>query len=521
MQYVMALDAGSGSCRSIIFRTDGTEIGYGAREWLHAGIPEITGSQVFDTKNNWKVICESIREALEKTGMRPSEIAAVSATSMRFGSVLYDGQGNELWAAPNTDARSTGQVTAALKKGYFEKFYKTTGDGFTLCDLMRWIWVRDNHPEIWPQVKHFTMISDWMLYKLTGEFVSDPSTAACSGLFDITKGIWSEEIAALFSIPLEICPTIHASGTVIGKILRSASEQTGLASGTPVVIGGGDTMAGLIGTGHVEKGVSAVIGGTHWQQTFLSDRPAVDPQNRIRVSPHMVPNLWMLETNAPFIGLTMRWFRDTFCEPEKQLAKDMGIDPYLLMEKTAEKAPVGSNGLMALFANLFNARNWVHGPTAFMQFDVTAPQNFGKREFIRRIEEDAALQSFGNLKNIWNAASFQPKGITDLVFAGGASKGFLWPQILADVMGMRVKVPVVKEATALGAAACAAVGVGIYDDIPEASNAVVKWESAFEPNLRHHQTYLELFDKWRAVYLQAMEMVEKGNLEPLWRVAGT
>lgn len=521
MKYLMALDAGSGSCRSIIFDIDGKEVGSGSREWLHPTIPEFPGSQVFETQKDWRLICESIGEALEHAGVDPGEIGAVSATSMRFGSVLYDGEGNELWAAPNTDSRSSEQVVDATKKGYFDRVYGITGDGFTLCDLMRWMWVKEHLPEIWKKVRHFTLISDWMLYKLTGKFVSDPSIAPSSGLFDISKRTWSEEIAQLFSIPLEICPVIHESGTVIGEVHAKASKETGLAAGTPVVMGGGDTMAGLVGTGHVEKGCSAVFGGTHWQQTFLSDRPVTDPLCRMRVSPHMVPNLWMFETNAVFIGLTMRWFRDAFCDGEKIVAKNMGVDAYYLMEKIAEKAPVGSNGLLALFANLFNTKNWVHGPSAFMEFDITSPQNFGKKEFIRRIEEDAAFQTLGNFRNIWDAARFDAPTSQEVVFAGGASKGFLWPQILADVMGARIKVPMVKEATALGAAICAGVGIGLYDTLSSAAKELVAWEKVFDPDPKNHTVYLELYEQWRAVYQRGLEMVEKGAVEPLWRVAGT
>ena len=204
MKYLMALDAGSGSCRSIIFTTEGEEVGSASREWLHPTIPEYPGSQVFETEKNWKLICESTRDALQMANISADEIAAVSATSMRFGSVLYDGKGNEIWAAPNTDARAGEEVVEALDKGYFEKLYRITGDGLILCDLMRWMWVRKHHPEIWRKTEHFTLISDWLLYKLTDRFVSDPSIATSSGLFDISKRTWSEEIADLCSVALEI-----------------------------------------------------------------------------------------------------------------------------------------------------------------------------------------------------------------------------------------------------------------------------------------------------------------------------
>ena len=165
MQYVMALDAGSGSCRSIIFTVDGEEVSSGSMEWLHPTLSGYPGSQVFDTAQNWALMCASIREALQRGGIASHRIAAVSATGMRFGSILYDAKGRELWGAPNTDSRAREQVNEAVRKGLFEQFYRITGDGFTLCDVMRWQWVKKNLPEVWSKVRHFTLISDWILYK--------------------------------------------------------------------------------------------------------------------------------------------------------------------------------------------------------------------------------------------------------------------------------------------------------------------------------------------------------------------
>jgi autoinducer 2 (AI-2) kinase len=517
----MALDAGTGSCRSIIFTAEGTEAGFGFREWYHPTIPQVPGSQTFETKRNWKLICESIRDSLANSKVSPDEIASVSATSMRYGSVLYDQEGNEIWAAPNMDARAEEQVREAIEKGYFNKFYRITGDGPTLCDLMRWLWVRRYNPKVWKKVKHFTLISDWIIYKLTGRFVTDPSIANSSGLLDVSKRIWSEEIAELYSIPLELAPEIHQPGTVVGEVTSKASEETGLSKGTPVVISGGDTMAALIGTGGIEKGVSTIIGGSMWQQTYLWDKPIFDPQTRVRLSPHIMSDLWMLETNSVFPGLTMRWFRDAFCEEEKEKAKMMGVDPYYLMEKLASKAPPGSNGLIAIFSDLFNTRRWIHAAPAFIQFDVTSPEKFGKGEFIRRIEEDAALQSFGNLNIIWEVVGFKPNDDYSITFCGGASKGFLWPQIISDVMGVKVKVPKIKEATGLGAAICAGVGAGIYSSIYKAAKELVRVERMYRPDLKNHELYMALYSQWRKVYQYCLEMVDKGITKPMWKAAGT
>ena len=92
---------------------------------------------------------------------------------------------------------------------------------------------------------------------------------------------------------------------------------------------------------------------------------------------------------------------------------------------------------------------------------------------------------------------------------------------MADVFGLTVKVPVVKEATALGAAICAGVGAGLYPNIPDTAEKLVKWERTFEPNENNHATYRKTYQHWRKVYIRCLELVEDGLVQPMWRAAGT
>jgi autoinducer 2 (AI-2) kinase len=100
-EYLMALDAGTGSIRAVIFDTQGIQIGCSQREWKHREDPRYPGSMDFDWKTNWALTCACIRGVLEDTGIRSSQIAALSSTCMREGIVLYDGAGQEIWACAN------------------------------------------------------------------------------------------------------------------------------------------------------------------------------------------------------------------------------------------------------------------------------------------------------------------------------------------------------------------------------------------------------------------------------------
>lgn len=104
--------------------------------------------------------------------------------------------------------------------------------------------------------------------------------------------------------------------------------QTGLTEGTLVVVGGGDAQLGCIGVGAVDANDAAIFGGSFWQYEYNTDRADTDPQCRVRVNCHAVKNIWQYEALAFKPGLVMRWFRDGFCQLEKQIAENSGCDVY-------------------------------------------------------------------------------------------------------------------------------------------------------------------------------------------------
>ena len=119
-----------------------------------------------------------------------------------------------------------------------------------------------------------------------------------------------------------------------------------------------------------------------------------------------------------------------------------------------------------------------------------------------------------------NIEKFTGIEIDTIVFAGGASKGILWPQILADVTGKKVKIPEVKEATALGCAIAAGVGAGVYESIEIASKELVSWDRSILPSMENHQVYKEIREKWKIAYQAQLSLVDQGVTESMWKAPG-
>lgn len=517
-QYLLAIDAGTGSCRAVLFDASGKQVAMAQREWSHFPLPEYPGSQVFDTRTNWEYICSCIQQILATPGVTPDSILGVSSTSMREGIVLYDRAGKEIWACPNVDSRAGEEATELVDRRLAEKIYFTGGDWVAITSPPRLLWLQKHEPEIFERIAHLTMLSDWILFKLCGEYVTDPSAGSSSGMFDLSKRGWSEEIVQMCGLSTDVLPPVNEPGTVTGRVHRQASLDTGLKEGTPVVVGGADTQLGLVGIGQVEPGQFTIVGGTFWQQTVGVNTPLIDPESRLRTLCHAIPGQWMLEGIGFYCGLTMRWFRDAFCQLELEQGQRLHVDPYVLMEQAAVQVPPGSNGVVGIFSNFMNAKRWIHASPGLLQFDLENPFTSGRKECIRAIEESAAYVSYGHMKII---ESLTGRTFDEIVFTGGAAKGTLWPQILADVLNCRVKVPVVKESTSLGAAFYAGLGAGVYHDLQSVAQSVVRFEKTYEPDQETHRIYQDLYEQWSRIYQRSLAMVEEGLIRPLWRAAGT
>lgn len=515
---VLAIDAGTGSCRAVVFTASGEQVGFAQREWHHPETPAAPGGASFDTAANWGLISTCVREALGRTGTDPAAVAAVSATSMREGIVLYDEAGEALWACPNVDGRATAEVEALVESGDASRIYETAGDWVAITSPPRLLWLAAHEPETLAAVRHVTMLSDWILQRLSGVFATDPSAGSSSGMFDLAGRTWSEWIVERCGLPASVFPAVNEPGTVVGQVTGLAAEQTGLAAGTPVVQGGADTQLALVGLGPSRPSDLIVIGGTFWQTAMTADRPLIDPEKRLRTLCHALPGQWMVEGIGFFSGLAMRWFRDAFCDREAEQAARVGADPYRLIEDLAREVPPGAGGVVATISNAMDAKRWVHASPSFLQFDLTQPARSGRRECVRAIEESAAhvVQRHREILTELSATEFDR-----LVMAGGAAKGELWPQIVADVTGLEVAVPVVKESSALGCALAAAVGAGLQPSLAAAGEEVGQIERTHSPDPAAHRAYADLGEAWWRAYIGAVGLAEQGIVNPLWRAPGT
>ncbi len=517
-QYLMAVDAGTGSVRAVLFTIKGEEIDHAQREWVHAEDPRYPGSMDFDWVNNWALTCECIKEVIKKASITPGDIAAVSTTSMREGIVLYNKEGDEIWACANVDARSNDEVAYLVKNDpdLEREIYGISGQTYALGALPRLLWVKNKLPEVYAQTAQISMFNDWLTYKMTGILASEPSNGCTTGIFDLNKRTWDTSITEKIGLRTDIFPPVVECGSIIGDVHTRGAADTGLKEGTVVVAGGGDAQLGCIGVGVVDNNQAAVFGGSFWQYEYNTNTCKTDNDGRIRINCHGIPSLWQYEALAFKPGLAMRWYRDTFCQEEIEKAKVLNTSAYDLMNEKAADIPAGCYGMMCTFSDVMNYISWKHAAPTFTNFDFD-PQKFSKYTFYRAIMENTAMVTKGHLNLVWEATGNKPDAI---VFAGGASRSALWCQILSDVLGLPVKVPVVKEATALGTAILAGYGIGLYKDISETARNLVIWENTYQPDKKNHKKYNEIYGSWRELYKAQLELSDKHITRYMWAAPG-
>ncbi len=517
MKHLLALDAGTGSGRAVIFNEKGQQLAAAGREWTHKAHPEYPGSMDFDTETNWRLLVECIREASAQVDKL--NIVSVSTTSMREGIVVYDQRGQELWACANVDARAIQEVgdLRAKAEGLERELYLLSGQTFALGAPPRLLWLKRHLPKIYEKAASFAMLSDWIAHRLGAPVAVDPSNGGTTGMFNLKTRAWSPEVAQKCGLRPDLLNTpVYESGTTFGEISPKASQETGLKAGTPIVMGGGDAQLGTIGLGIIHAEETAVLGGTFWQQMVNLPAPVSDATGRIRMNFHAIPDMWQAEAIVFFPGFAARWFRDAIAPDIKASAIAENRDPYAALEEMAATVPPGSHGIIPIFSDAMDYAHWRHASPSFLNLSVD-PNIASRAALFRSLEENAAIVTLANLRRIADLTGKFPEEIT---FASGASKGALWCQILADVLQIPVHTPVVKEATALGAAICAGVGIGLYEGFDSAVNQLVRKDKSYRPNPKNASVYNELYERWLAAYPAQLSLADQGITTSMWRAPG-
>ena len=484
--YILAHDLGTSGNKATLYREDGTLAASTLYEYpTYYPFP---GAVEQNPGEWWRAVCESTKTLLEKAGISNREIAAVSFSAQMMGCLPVDREGNALrnmliWA----DTRS-GRQEAWMKEQIGEKRgYEITGHRISASyAAAKLLWIRDNEPEVYAKCSKMIHAKDYIIFRLTGNLVSDYSDASGTNLFDIRQKKWSDELTEAFGIPKELLPEVHPSTDIAGEITAGAAVQTGLLKGTPVVIGGGDGSCACVGAGVVREGKAYnVLGSSSWIST-AGKSPIFDDEMRTFNWIHLDKDLYTPCGTMQAAGYSYSWYRNTLCGEERAEAAEMGVSAYDRINEGVMESRPGAGGVLYL-PYLLGERSPRWNPDArgsLIGLSVTTT----KGDISRAILEGVGY----NLKIILDVLQKQSR-IDELILIGGGAKGRVWLQILADIWQKRILVPAyLEEATSMGAAICAGVGIGLYPDFTVAER-LNRTEYVIEPNGENRDTYELLY----------------------------
>ena len=492
-RFLMGLDVGGGSGRSLLVDVDSGAVLSASRTWRFGTAPDTSGLGTdLDLELMWRLLSEASRELLARAGAAPSEVMGIAATGLRLGSVVLDRDGAPILAVPNRDARAAGPgLLMAAEHG--ERIFARMGRWpYPVFSAARLRWLTETDPAGARRAAHHLSISDWVTYKLCGTPVAEPSQAGESLLFDLASREWAWDWIDELGLSRELFPAPRECGSRAGALGSEAAADLGLSPGTPVGVGGADTQCGLLAAGAVAAGDVAIIAGTTAPVQAVVAEPLIDPKQRVWSGHHVVPGLWTLESNAGPIGEFLEWFGRLFFPdapaPVARLFAEAGL------------SEPGARGLLSSAgARVMNARDMNLAVGALTLSHLTSELDSAPRHhLLRAVIEGVACALRANLEQLQEVPGV---ALGKVRVGGGLSRSPSFLRILANVLGTPIETMSSHQSSALGAAMCAGVAAGIYPDLASASGALARLDDPLEPAGESAEVYRTLYESWSQLHV--------------------
>ena len=462
----LGIDIGTGGSRALLVNAAGEVVAAhtAAHEEIMMRAPLWAEQR---PENWWDAAVAAIQGVLAQAGVPGSQIRGIGLSGQMHGLVILDAANRVLrpsliWC----DQRSQRQVDWVNEKvgkaRVLECIANPVLTGFTLPKLL---WVRDNEPQFYEQIRKVLLPKDYVRFRLTGEFATEVSDASGTALFDVVKRRWSHELAEAVGVERAVLPECFESSDISGTITAEVAALTGLRAGTPVVGGGGDQAASAVGNGIVTPGIVSCTLGTSGVVFAHMEEVAYDPAGRVHTFCHAVPGKWHVMGVTQGAGLSLQWFRN-------QLAPGTEYD---VLMREAETAEAGSQGLYWLPYLMGERTPHLDALARGGWIGLTAKHR--RAELIRALIEGVSYSQ----KDCLDIVESLGVQVSAVRASGGGAKSPFWRQVLADVFAKPVVTLASQEGSALGAALLAMVGTGEYGSVPEACAAVISEAARVEP----------------------------------------
>lgn len=463
--YYLGVDIGTTSTKSVLFAEKGKVISMHHVEYpLYSPAPSIAEQ---DPEEIFQAVLETMKVAIKKGEINTEQLKLVSFSSAMHSLIAMDDNGKPItrcitWA----DSRATETAEKIKNELNGLAIYRRTGTPIhPMSPLAKITWLKEDHPEIFSKTSKFIGIKEYIFFKLFNRYVMDYSIASATGLFNLEQLNWDAEALSVAGITTEQLPEPVSTKFYLTGLKNEFVEELGISGNTPFVVGASDGVLSNLGVNAIDPGVMAVTIGTSGAIRTVTDKPVTDPKGRIFCYA-LTENHWVVGGPVNNGGMTFRWVRDQLAWSEVETAKRLGIDPYDVLTKIADKVTPGAEGLIfhpylaGERAPLWNA----NARGSFFGLGL----HHKKEHMIRSVLEGVIL----NLYTVMLALQ-EMIGVPQKIQAtGGFARSALWRQMMADIFNQEVVVPESFESSCLGAVVLGMYALGEIEDFSIMSELV-------------------------------------------------
>jgi len=437
----------------------------------------------------WRAVTAGVPELL--AGFDAAQVAGIGAGGQMHGLVALDENGAVirpaiLW----NDGRTANEVDYLNETVGRDKLSQYTANiafaGFTAPKLL---WLRENEPDNFAQIRKIMLPKDYINYMLTGVHCTDYSDASGMLLLDVKHRRWSEEMCKLCGVSEGQLPKLYESWQIVGTLLPDAAAALGLPERVKVCAGAGDNAAAAVGSGAVGAGGCNISLGTSGTIFISSEEFGVDPTNALHAFAHADGGWHLMGCMLSAASCNKWWCEDilrTSDYPAEQ--KNIGGDrlsrnpvfflPYLM----GERSPINDTSARGTFVG--------------MSMDTT------RADLTLAVLEGVAFA----IRDSFEVARSLGIAIPRSTLCGGGAKSPLWRTILANVLGIPMDLPQTEQGPGYGACLLAMVGCGTFENVQSACNALVRVADTVEPDLVLTVRYEERYRKFRKIYPAMKEL---------------
>ena len=494
MKHILGIDIGTTAMKAAVIGEDGKVYGEETCEYELTTLP--AGEVEADLQLYADAFAGAVKGAVQNSNVDKKDIKCVGFSSTAETCVFLDKDYKPLckviaWM----DTRGTKEAEYLSEHFSKEEIISKVGfdNIYAIHPVSKILAVKNKSPEVFAATRMFAQIKDYFIYVLSGKFITECSVASDHGFFDITDRCYWQEMLDFVGIDRRYLPELVEPGVEIGKITKEAAIAYGLDADTMINVGAFDQACGAIGAGNIRPGIASESTGSALVTVATIDERRPGSKGDVPTLCSGIPGKYIFQPYCTGAMIT-KWFRDAFCEKEKEIEKETGLNAYTQMDALVEATAPGADGLIMLPYFQGSGIPELNEKASGVYYGINAGHTRG--HFIRAIMEGLAIA----LKRMLECEKELGASMDEIRSLGGGARSKAWCQIKADILGIPVKVIENSgSAPCMGCAILAGVANGIWESVEDATEKFVSIGETFYPNPENAKIYEEIYHKYEEI----------------------